>query len=76
MFEKEAEEYGNEYCFCLADCDDKEMLQIAFQDGAEFGLAELEQQLNKKAFIISQLETQLEMVESENKKLRAKLKEI
>ena len=37
MFEKEAEEYGNEYWDCLVDCDDKGMLQEAYKDGAEFG---------------------------------------
>ena len=37
MFEKEAEEYGNEWWDCLVDCDDKGMLQEAYKDGAEFG---------------------------------------
>ena len=37
MFEKEAEEYGNEYLDCLVDSDDREMLQEAYKDGAEFG---------------------------------------
>ena len=37
MFEKEAEEYGNEYWDCLVDSDDREMLQEAYKDGAEFG---------------------------------------
>ena len=37
MFEKEAEEYGNEYWDCLVDSDDKGMLQEAYKDGAEFG---------------------------------------
>ena len=37
MFEKEAEEYGNEYWDCLVDSDDRGMLQEAYKDGAEFG---------------------------------------
>ena len=37
MFEKEAEEYGNEYWNSLVDSDDIEMLQEAYKDGAEFG---------------------------------------
>ena len=37
MFEKESEEYGNEYWDCLVDCDDKGMLCEAYKDGAEFG---------------------------------------
>ena len=37
MFEKEAEEYGNEFWNSLVDSDDLDMLQEADKDGAEFG---------------------------------------
>lgn len=37
MFEKAAKEYANEYWVGLVDSDDKDCLQGAYQDGAEFG---------------------------------------
>ena len=53
MFEKEAEEYGNEYWDCLVDSDDREMLQEAYKDGAEFGYnkAFVEADKNLKAVV-------------------------
>lgn len=53
MFEKEAEEYGNEYWDSLVDCDDKGMLQEAYKDGAEFGYnkAFVEADKNLKAVV-------------------------